>query len=160
MFTTSDICLALLEEPSTLKTSIGWEIVQVLIPLEWTKSQSIKLSVVLQSKRALIEWTLLVLVILIFTKRTKNIPCTLRILAESCLDSHFFYFSLWEGILMTGAKKEVDISFDSLLLALTFSISSTVNLFTESFQDISFTSCFMQNSLPRGALFSLQWLYP
>ena len=34
---------------------------------------------------------------------------------------------------MTGAKKEVDISFDSLLLALTFSISSTVNLFTESF---------------------------
>jgi len=47
MFTTSDICLALLEEPSTLKTSIGWEIVQVLIPLEWTKSQSIKLSVVL-----------------------------------------------------------------------------------------------------------------
>jgi len=45
MFTTSDICLALLEEPSTLKTSIGWEIVQVLIPLEWTKSQSIKLSV-------------------------------------------------------------------------------------------------------------------
>ena len=57
---------------------------------------------------------------------------------------------------MTRVKEEVNASSDSLLLVLTFSILSIVNLFTESFWDTSFASCSTQNPLPRGALLLLQ----
>jgi len=67
-------------------------IVQMLIPLEQTKSQFMKLPVALQSRSALIEWSLLVLVMLIFTERTKNILHISKSLAESYLHSCFFYF--------------------------------------------------------------------
>ena len=69
--------------------------VQVLILLEWTKLQSMKLTVALQSRSVLIKWSLLVLVVLISINKTKDIPCVSRVLAESCLGNCFFHFGLW-----------------------------------------------------------------
>jgi len=46
-----------------LNIDIGCKILQVLIPLSQTKFLLIKLLVALQSRSALIEWTLLVLVV-------------------------------------------------------------------------------------------------
>ena len=55
MSTTLEILPALFGELFTLKTGMGHEIVQVLSPLEQTKSWSIKLSIALLSRRAFIE---------------------------------------------------------------------------------------------------------
>jgi len=49
MSTTSEICLASLEEPSTLKTGMLCERVQVFISFEQTKFLSMKLPVALLS---------------------------------------------------------------------------------------------------------------
>ena len=93
----------------------------MLISLEQTKSQSMKLPVALQSRSALTEWSLLVLVMLTSTGRTKDILCVSRALAESCLGSCFSYFGFWRGVLMMGAEEGGDAS--SGLLSLVFTLS-------------------------------------
>ena len=129
--------------------------VQVLIPLEWIKLQSIKLPVAPQSRSALMEWSLLVLVVLIFTSRTKNVPCAFRTLAKSCLGNCFSYFGFWRVMLTIEVEKEKDMSAGSLLFVLISSILSTVNLFIGSSQNVSFTSHSKQNPLQRRTLFLL-----
>lgn len=69
---TSKMRPALLGDPSTLNTSMGHDMLWVLIPLEQTKFLLIKLPVTLQSSRALMEWTLLVSVIWSLTGRIKE----------------------------------------------------------------------------------------
>ena len=153
MFITSNICPALLEELSTLKTSMDQEIVWVLISLKWTKSQSIKLLVAPQSRSVLTEWSLLVLVVLISTSRTKNVLYVSRALAKSCLGNCFFHFGFQEVVLTIGAEKEGNVFAGSLSFVLISSILSTVNLFIGSTWGTSFTSHSTQNPLQRGTLF-------
>jgi len=90
---------------------------------------------------------------LIFIGRTKNILHMSRALVKSYLDSCFFYFGLLGGVLITEVEEGVDVSFDSLLLVLTSSTSSIVNLFTEGFWGAFFAGCSIQNSLLRETLF-------
>lgn len=92
---------------------------------------------------------------LISIGRTKNILRMSRALVKSYLDSCFSHFGLWGSILITGVEEGVDISFDLLLLVLTSSILSIVNLFIESFWGAFFAGHSTQNSLSRGALLLL-----
>jgi len=91
---TSEICPALLGEPSTLNTSIGQEMLRVLIPFVRTKSLSMKLPMAPESKSALMECTSLVLVVPISIGRMIDIPRALRVLAESRLGNLFSHFGL------------------------------------------------------------------
>jgi len=55
-----------------------------------------KLPIAPESKSALMECTLLVLVVLISIGRMIDIPQVSRVLAESCLGNLFFHFGLWD----------------------------------------------------------------
>jgi len=57
-----------------LYTSMGREILWVLIPFVWKKSLSMKLPVALESKSALMECTSLVSVVLISIRRIMDVP--------------------------------------------------------------------------------------
>jgi len=105
MSTTSDIYPVLLGELLTLKTDMGLEIVWVLILLEQTKSQSMKLLVALQSKSTFTEWSSLMSVVLSSTTRTKDIPYVSSTLAENCLGSLHSHFGFQEGGLTLGVER-------------------------------------------------------
>ena len=92
--TTSEICPVLLGEPSALKTRMLYERVQVFIPLEQTKSLSIRLPVALQFKRALMEWSLFVSIVLISTGRSKEVSHASNTLIERNLGSLFSHLGL------------------------------------------------------------------
>ena len=91
---TSEICLASLGDPSTLKTGMLRERVRVFIPFEQTKSLLIKLLVTLLSKRALTEWSLLVSVVPISTGRSKEVSHASKALIEKSLGSLLSHLGL------------------------------------------------------------------
>jgi len=91
---TSEICPASLGELLTLKTRILCKRVQVFIPLEQTKSLSMRLLVAPQSKRALTEWSLLVFIVPISTGRSKEVPHASKVLIKRSLGSLFSYLGL------------------------------------------------------------------
>jgi len=127
-FTTSEICPVLLGEPSTLKTGILRERVQVFISFEQTKSLLRKLSVAPQSRRALTEWSSLVSVVLISTGRRREVPHASKALIVRSFGSLFSHLGLWSGAGTGGSGDSTSIS--SLSIVLGFSIVNTVNLFT------------------------------
>ena len=90
----SEICPASLGKLSTLKTGMLHERVQVFIPFKQTKSLLMKLLVALLSKKALMEWSLLVSVVPISTGRSKKVPCMSKALIERSLGSLFSYLGL------------------------------------------------------------------
>ena len=122
MSTTSEICSALLGEPSTLKTGMLCERVQVFIPFEWTKSLSMRLPVALQSRRALTECSLLMSVVPISIGRSKEVPHVSKALIERSLGSLFSHLGLQSGAEMRGI--EGGMSTSSLLIVLGSSIVS------------------------------------
>ena len=125
---TSEICSALLGELLTLKTRMLRERVQVFIPFEQMKSQSIKLLVAPLSKRTLTEWSLLVSIVLISTGRSKEVPCASKTLIERSLGSLLFHLGLQSG---AGTRRmRGGVSTSSLSIVLGSSIVNTVNLFT------------------------------
>ena len=121
-----------------LYTSIGQEMLWVLISFVQTKSLSMKLPVALESKSTLMECTLLVSVVLISIGRTMDVLWALRVLAESHLDSLFFHFGFW-GRAFLSRVEIMDVSIGSLVSVLVSSAFNTVNLFTDSNQGILFT---------------------
>ena len=122
---------------------MGHKIIQVLSPLEQIKSWSMKLPVALLSRRAFIEQSSLVSVVLSSIASCREVLCTSNILVESWMGNFFSYFGLWEKGLCLGAEEE-GASIDSLSSVLV-STSSTVNLFTSG-QGVLVTSCSLQNS--------------
>ena len=102
--------------------------VRVFIPFERTKSLSMKLPVALLSKRALIEWSLLVSIVPISTGRSKEVPCASKALIERSLGSLLFYLGLWSGAEIRGVRGGAFTG--SLSIVLESSIVNTVNLFT------------------------------
>ena len=76
----------------------------MFIPFEQTNSLSMKLLVALQSRRALIEWSSLVSVVLISTGRSREVPRVSKTLIEKSLGSLFSHLGLWSGAAMKGAK--------------------------------------------------------
>ena len=128
MSMTSEICPALLGEPSTLKTGMLCERVQVFIPFEQTKSLSMKLPVAPQSRRALTEWSLLVSVVPISTGRSREVPHTSRALIEKSLGSLFSHLGLRSRAETRGIEGSASTSLLSIVLGS--SIVNTVNLFT------------------------------
>ena len=125
---TLEICLASLGEPSTLKTRMLRERVQVFILFEWMKSLSMKLPVAPQSRRALMEWSLLVSMVPISTGRSRKVPRTSKALIEKSLGSLFSYLDLRSRAATRGLGG--DVSTSSLSIVLGSSIVNTVNLFT------------------------------
>ena len=79
-----------------------------------------RLLMALQSKRALMEWSLLVSVVL----HTSNA------LIERSLSSLFSHLGLWSRAGTRGVRGSVSIS--SLSIVLESSIVNTVNLFTDN----------------------------
>jgi len=94
MSTTSEICPASLGEPLTLKMGMLCERVQVFIPFEWTKSLLMRLLVALQSRRALMEYSLLVSIVPISTGRSREVPRMSKVLIERSLGSLFSHLGL------------------------------------------------------------------
>ena len=142
---TSEICPASLGEPSTLKTGILRERVRVFIPFERTKSLSMKLPVTLLSKRALMEWSLLVSVVPISTGRSKEVPHASKALIERSLGSLLFHLDLQSGAGIRGVRGGA--STGSLSIVLESSIVNTVNLFTGDWGTL-IAGCTTQNPLP------------
>jgi len=66
----------------------------MFIPFEQTKSLLIKLLVTLLSKRALMEWSLLVSIVPISTGRSKEVPHASKTLIEKSLDSLLSHLGL------------------------------------------------------------------
>ena len=66
----------------------------MFIPFEQTKSLLIKLLVTLLSKRALMEWSLLVSVVPISTGRSKEVPHASKALIEKSLGSLLSHLGL------------------------------------------------------------------
>ena len=142
---TSEICLALLGEPSTLKTGMLCERVRVFIPFDRTKSLSMKLPVALLSRRALTEWSSLVSIVLISTGRSKEVPHVSKALIERSLGSLLSHLGLRSGA--GGRGRRGGASTSSLSIVLGSSIVNTVNLFTGD-RGIHVAGCATQNPLP------------
>ena len=87
-----------------LNTGMGREMFWVLIPFVWTKSLSMKLPVALESKSALIEYTLLVSVVPISIGRMIDVLQASRVLAESRLGSLFSHLGLRGRAALTGVE--------------------------------------------------------
>ena len=100
----------------------------MFIPFEQTNSLSMKLLVALQSRRALIEWSSLVSVVLISTGRSREVPRVSKTLIEKSLGSLFSHLGLWSGAAARGLRGCASTS--SLSIVLGSSIVNTVNLFT------------------------------
>ena len=129
-----------------LNTSMGREMLRVLIPFVWTKSLSMKLPVAPESKSALTECTSLVSVVPISIGRMIDVPRVSRVLAESCLGSLFSYLGLRGRAVPTGAEgKRGGASIGSQTSVLTSFTSNTVNLLTSSDRGALFTSRVKQN---------------
>ena len=142
---TLEICPALLGELSTLKTSMLRERVQVFIPFERMKSLLMKLPVALLSKRALMEWSLLVSIVPISTGRSKEVLCASKALIERSLDSLLSHLGLRSRAGTRGVRGGASTS--SLSIVLESSIVNTVNLFTGD-RGALIASCITQNPLP------------
>ena len=119
----------------------------MFIPFEQTKSLSMKLLVAPLSKRALMEWSLLVSVVPISTGRSKEVPCVSKALIERSLGSFLFHLGLWS--IVGGRGRRGGASTSSLSIVLGSSIVNTVNLFTGD-RGALITSCSMQNPFPSG----------
>jgi len=133
-------------EPSTLNTGMGQEMLRVLIPLVRTKSLSMKLPVVPESKSALTEYTLLVSVVPISIGRMIDVPRASRVLAESCLGSLFSHLGLRSKAVLTGGEGEKGgMSIGSQTSVLTSSTSNTANLLTSGDQGALFAGRVKQN---------------
>jgi len=146
MSATSEICPALLGEPSTLNTGMGRETLWVLIPFMRTKSLSMKLLVALESKSALTECTLLVSVVPISMGRTIDVPQASRVLAESHLGSLFSHLGLRGRGVLTREEGEIGgASIGSRISVLTSSTSNTANLLTSGDWGALFVSRAKQN---------------
>ena len=100
----------------------------MFISFKQTKSLSMKLSVALQSRKALMEWSLLVSVVPISTGRRREVPHASKALIERSLGSLFSYLGLRSGA-GTG-RLGGGASVSSLSIVLGSSIVNTVNLFT------------------------------
>ena len=100
----------------------------MFIPFEQTNSLLMKLLVALQSRRALIEWSSLVSVVLISTGRSREVPRVSKTLIEKSLGSLFSHLGLWSGAAARGLRGCASTS--SLSIVLGSSIVNTVNLFT------------------------------
>ena len=144
-----------------LYTGMEQEILQVLIPFIWIKSQSIKLPIALESKSALIECTSLVSVILTSIGRMIDIPQASRVLTESHLGNLFSHFGFWGcAILSRVEEKRRGVSIGSWISVLTSFISNTVNLLTSSNWGVLFASRAKQNPPPGLNKPLLPLLYP
>ena len=119
----------------------------VLIPFIQTKSLSMKLPIALESKSALMECTLLVLVVLISIGRTIDILWVSRVLMESHLGSLFSHFGFQGRTFLSGAEV-TGTSIGSLVSILVSSMFNTVNLCTDSNWGALFAGCAKQNPLP------------
>jgi len=106
------------------------------------KSLLIKLLVALLFKRALMEWSLLVSIVLISISRSKEVLRTSKVLINRSLDSLLTHLDLWSG----ARTREMgsDVSTSSLLIILESSIVNTVNLFTGD-QGALIAGCTTQN---------------
>ena len=76
----------------------------MFIPFEQMKSRLMKLPVASLSKRALMEWSSLVSVVLISTDRSKEVPCMSKALIERSLGSLLFHLGLWSGVGTRGMR--------------------------------------------------------
>ena len=101
----------------------------MFIPFKQTKSQLMRLPVALLSKRALMEWSLLVFVVLISTGKSKEVPCVSKVLIERSLGSLLSYLGLWSRTKTRGMGGSVSTS--SLSIVLGSSIVNTYLLVTE-----------------------------
>ena len=110
-----------------LYTSMGREMLWVVIPFVWTKSLSMKLSVALKSKSTLTECISLVLVVLISIGRTMDVPWASRALVESCLGSLFFHLGL-QGRAFLFRVEGRSASIGSQISVLTSSMFNTANV--------------------------------
>ena len=88
----------------------------------------------LLSRRAFIEWSSLVFMVLSSIVSYRKVPYISNTLAESQIGSLFSYFGLQRKGLRFGIEKG-DMSIGSLLSILV-STSSTVNLFTSSWSTL------------------------
>ena len=147
MSITSEICPALLGEPSTLKTTMLCERVWVFIPFKQTKSLLMRLPVAPQSRRASTEYSLLVFVVLISTGRSREVPRTSKVLIKRSLGILFSHLGLQSGVEMREIGGGTSTS--SLSIVLGSSIVNTVNLFTSD-QGALIAGHATQNPLPPG----------
>ena len=130
----------------------------MFIPFEQTKSLLMKLPVALLSKRALMEWSLLMSVVLISTGRSKKVPPMSKALIERSLGSLLSYLGLRSKAETRGRRDGASTS--SLSIVLGSSIINTVNLFTGD-QGTLIAGCAMQNPSPPSRNKILQSeLYP
>ena len=140
---------------------MGREMLQVLIPFVQTKSQSMKLSIALESKSTLTKYTLLVSMVLTSIKRMIDVPRVSRVLTESCLGNLFSHFSFQGCAVLSGVKGERGgTSIGLWISVLTSFTSNTANLLTSSDQGTLFTGHAKQNPFPMLNKSLLPLLYP
>ena len=123
------------------------ERVQVFIPFEQTKSLSMRLLVAPQSRRALIECSLLVSVVPISTGRSRDVPRVSKALIKRSLGSLFSHLGLQSEAETRGIGEGASTS--SLSIVLRSSIVNTVNLFTGD-RGALIAGCATQNPFPLG----------
>ena len=117
----------------------------MFISFKQTKSLLMRLPVALQSRKALMECSSLVSVVLISTGRSREAPRVSKALIERSLDSLFSHLGLQSEAETRGIGGSVSTSLLSIVLGS--SIVNTVNLFTSD-QGALITSHAMQNPLP------------
>ena len=127
---------------------MGREMLWVLMPFVWMKSQFIKLPIAPESKSALTECTLLVSVVLTSIGRMIDVLRASRVLMESCLGSLFSYFGFQGCAVLSKAEERGGASIGSQISVLTSSTSNTVNLLTSSNWGVLFIGCTKQNPPP------------
>ena len=119
----------------------------MFIPFKQMKSLSMRLLVAPQSRRASTEYSLLVSIVLIFTSRSREVPCMFKALIERSLGSLFSHLGLRSGAETRGIERGASTS--SLSIVLGSSIVNIVNLFTGN-RGTLIAGRTMQNPLPPG----------
>ena len=119
----------------------------MFISFEQMKSLLMKLLIVLQSKRALTEWSSLVSVVPTSTGRSREVSYASKVLIEKSLGSLFSYLDLRSGAVARGLRGCTSTS--SLSIVLGSSIVNTVNLFTGN-RGALIAGCVTQNPLLSG----------
>ena len=128
----------------------------MFISFKQIKSLSIRLLVAPQSRRALIECSSLMSVVLISTGRSREVSRTSKALIERSLGSLFSYLGLWSGAETRGIGGSMSTSLLSVVLGS--SIVNTVNLFTGDWGTL-ITGHTTQNPFPPGDKTLLSELY-
>ena len=127
-------------------TSMGREMLRVLMSFVQTKSQSMKLPVAPESKSILMEYTLLVSVVLTSIGRMIDVLWASRVLTESRLGNLFSHFGFQGCVVLSGLEGERrSVSIGSQTSVLTSSTSNTANLLTSSDWGALFAGCAKQN---------------